>query len=244
MTRPLVSTFEDHVEDKSSAEPKFKSRAPPQLSIPGAPTVLFHFPVASCPYRSTSRGDFLYLGDGNGTLSIVYFGDDPSNKLHVQYHDVNAKLFFSSKIPSVEEAHNYIKRPDGSGSEFEWDALNERHEEGGTTIRGAQGPGATGARRYYFQFQSEGTLSMVLYHMFHDGYSMNATDLVIDFFDSSKLFYKDTKTIPPHTIIKMKNENDMDTDDDDTVQAGKPLSPQVAKKVYGNNPYNESQPMY
>ena len=247
---PNVPDVKGHLEDGKSSgvnsmEPMFKSKAPPPLPIPGPPTIKFQIPVARPPFRSKSCNQYIELGEGIGTFSIVQHNDDPSSKLYAQYHDSRGRLYFSSKIPGADQLHHYMKRQSGRGSEFYWEALNEEHEAGGTTIRGAEGRGATGCRRYYFQFGSDGILSMVLFHMIYDGDSTHtASNIVIDFFDETKEFYVDTMTIPSHNIIQMRDENDMDTDDDDAVKAAKPLSPYIAEAVYGNDPYKESQDLW
>jgi hypothetical protein len=145
------------------------------------------------PRRTTSRGknDHKMLGHG-GILSFL----KPMNSdhLHVRYTVCGVEVFHSI-VPSPHVIHKYVKGNAGYENILYWTAFNKAAAGGRFT------------RRFYFEFDSQVALYVMLFYLLHQD-----KNLVEEFFRKNGRFTVNKDTLPPHKINR--NDDDMDIDDD------------------------------
>jgi hypothetical protein len=117
---------------------------------------------------------------------------------------VRGEVTFMSKCPDSKYPWKVLQ---GNASKCQicWEAINYAHTSGGTTVKGAEGlKQVAAARRFFFQFNDNASLSVVLYHMFYDSQKH-----LTQFFQSTaiNLFTQGRFYHTPSTPQQRKDEN-------------------------------------
>lgn len=199
------------------------------------------FEAEAKAYRSISDDTIIdnrhILGEEGGKYTVMQ--NILSKRLQVVYTDSDNTEKFLSKIPLPGNHHKEIKGEAGLGMYFYWDACNQRHQAGGTTLVGAGGSevGVTALRRFWFCFKSELALSVALYFTF--GENLNLAE---QFFDPKGKFFPKHPTKPPHKVAT--DENAMEVDEDDIKTAKPSRTDQELVDEYGGYVWEESQQPY
>jgi hypothetical protein len=139
------------------------------LSRPGDVwSVLLAVKPSRSPYRTISNPDVgdpsrAFLGE-NGTLEVHV--NIASRVRRAVYYDDRGNVKFMAECPPARFPFSVIQGNAGMEPLFVWDAVNEAHASGGTTIRGAAGQ-APGLRRFFFHFATNATLAVTLHHIMY-----------------------------------------------------------------------------
>ena len=185
------------------------------------------------PYRTISDPDIgdparMYLG-ANGKLEVHM--NVKTRARRAVYYDAAGDVNFMAECPT-KEPHHAIQGNAGKESMFVWDAVNEAHESGGTTIRGAVGRQAPGHRRFFFYFETNATLAVTLHHiMGHQRYTE-------EFFSQGTTNrFRKTVNLPAHHVVSTLSSASPN------VRRMRVNSGQLMRKYDGVDPTNPSQPM-
>lgn len=157
--------------------------------------------VSTSPWRNrTSRNQVMQLGD-NGQFMIQR---NIVTQIRRVVYFVRGEVTFMAKCPDSIYPWKVLQGNAGN-YQFCWEAINYAHTAGGTTIKGAEGlKQVAAARRFFFQFNDNASLSVVLYSMFYD----NQKHLT-KFFQTTTLnsFTQERFYHPPSTPQQRKDEN-------------------------------------
>jgi hypothetical protein len=184
------------------------------------------------PYRTISDPDIgdparMYLG-ANGTLEVHANVDTRARR--AVYYDAEGNVKFMAGCPTKNPSQA-IQGNAGMESMFVWDAVNEAHESGGTTIRGAVGRQAPGHRRFFFYFETNATLAVTLHHiMGHQRYTE-------EFFSQGTNRFRKTVNLPAHNVVSTLSSASPN------VRRMRVNSGQLMRKYDGVDPTNPSQAM-
>jgi len=135
------------------------------LSKPGEKWVIIcSVNMSNAPWRITSRNQEMQLGE-NGQFMVQR---NIVSQVRRVVYVVRGEVTFMAECPDSKLPALVLKGNVGTCT-ICWEAVNYAHTAGGTTIQGAQGLNQVAARRrFYFQFNCNPSLSVVLYHMFYD----------------------------------------------------------------------------
>jgi hypothetical protein len=184
----------------------------PPLSFPLGNNIqiLYEVKLKTPPQRSTSiKGFYKELGQG-GTVFIVKCRETDTVK--VRYAQNGGYTTFQAAVPATDSEIARKIKPYHGGTKpaFYWDADNEAHEAGGTTIRGPMTPGKAkiGHRRFYFFFEDAVNLTIFLYELFS-----RRTFLVSTFFKPKSMFSIDEEPELPHKLLPHVDDMEMEGDE-------------------------------
>jgi len=135
------------------------------LSKPGDKWVIIcSVNMSNAPWRITSRNQEMQLGE-NGQFMVQR---NIVSQVRRVVYVVRGEVTFMAECPDSKLPALVLKGNVGTCT-ICWEAVNYAHTAGGTTIQGAEGLNQVAARRrFYFQFNCNPSLSVVLYHMFYD----------------------------------------------------------------------------
>ena len=120
--------------------------------------------MSNAPWRITSRNQEMQLGK-NGQFMVQR---NIVSQVRRVVYVVRGEVTFMAECPDSKLPALVLKGNVGTCT-ICWEAVNYAHTAGGTTIQGAEGLNQVAARRrFYFQFNCNPSLSVVLYHMFYD----------------------------------------------------------------------------
>ncbi len=105
---------------------------------------------------------------------------------------------FMAECPNLQP-YNVIQGNAGREPLFVWDAVNEAHASGGTTIRGGEGGHAPGHRRFFFHFATNATLAVTLYHIMYG--KQNFTEELFYPEQGTRNRFLKTLNLPAHKVV-------------------------------------------
>ena len=152
--------------------------------------VLANFDILTNPERLTTSGSYERIP--LGTFEVYL--NAPYPEVHAQYVTHSGVTIFQAEVPPTEEAHMVIQ---GNADQpiLVWDAFNERFEEGGVW--------KTRFRRYFFPFERESQLTIVLDRMFRGDFYLAA----IQFFKDEGKFVAKGYNLPGHDMAVAVDSN-------------------------------------
>ena len=158
--------------------------------------------VSTSPWRvrMTCQNQVMQLGE-NGQFMVQR---NIVSQVRRGVYAVRGEVTFMSKCPDSKSPWKVLQG-NASKSQICWEAINHAHTSGGTTIKGAEGlKQVAAARRFFFQFNDNASLSVVLYHMFYDSQKH-----LTQFFQSTtiNLFTQGRFYHTPSTPQQRKDEN-------------------------------------
>lgn len=156
--------------------------------------------VSTSPWRiRTSQNQAMQLGE-NGQFMVQR---NIVTQVRRVVYFVRGEVTFMAKCPDSKPWT--VLQGNAGKSQICWEAINYAHTAGGTTIKGAEGlMQVAAARRFFFQFNDNASLSVVLYHMFY-----SSQKLLTQFFQATTLnmFTQERFYHPPSTPQQRKDEN-------------------------------------
>jgi len=163
-------------------------------------SVILAVKLSRSPYRTISNPyvgnpSRAFLGE-NGTLEVHV--NIPTMTRRAVYYDNMRNVKFMAECPNLQP-YNVIQGNAGREPLFVWDAVNEAHASGGTTIRGGEGGHAPGHRRFFFHFATNATLAVTLYHIMYG--KQNFTE---EFFypeQGTRNRFLKTLNLPAHKVV-------------------------------------------
>ena len=152
-------------------------------------------------HRNKSKGHNNFLNLGEVEVKVYSEGPDHS-QIYVICRDGDTAIVVAD-APKVAVAHEELFGNAGYQSTIVWQAKNEHHIlAGGTTIKGAQDPlNASGSRRYFLGFESNGDLECFLKLL---GISPEEWN------DRRGRFYQEAYIMPANNIELDHNEMDFE----------------------------------
>jgi hypothetical protein len=203
-------------------------------------SVILAVKPSKSPHRTISNpgiGDPLraFLGE-NGTLEVHV--NIVSKVRRAVYYDGRRNVKFMAECPPARFPFGVIQGNAGMEPLFVWDAVNEAHASGGTTIRGTAGQ-APGLRRFFFHFASNPTLAVTLHHIMYD--NQNFTE---EFFyqkqDKKNRFFKELN-LPAHSVVStLSSAISMNSPNVRRIRVN---AQELTRKYNGVDPTMESQAM-
>jgi len=184
---------------------------------------LFTIEVDRPLQRQTSTGYFTVIDLEQG--SLVVYKNLPDQTVTVEFISTDGNIIVQAEVPEADKAHKQMWGNGGIQPCVVWELFNTA----GNIVQN---------RRYFFWFKNIGEVSILLSHMF-PGHLKLATE---EFFDAKGRFCEGVYTKPQN---RLKNtEDDMDVDDDHIKTRSKFIPEDEAIDKYGNDPYEESQPLF
>ena len=157
--------------------------------------------MSKAPWRiRTSQNQVMQLGE-NGQFMVQR---NMVSQVRRVVYVVRGEVTFMAKCPDSKYPWKVLQGNVGT-STICCETINYAHTSGGTTIKGAEGlKQVAAARRFYFQFNDNASLSVVLYHMFYDSQKH-----LTQFFQPTtlNLFTQEKFYHPPSTPQQRKDEN-------------------------------------
>ena len=157
--------------------------------------------MSKAPWRiRTSQNQVMQLGE-NGQFMVQR---NMVSQVRRMVYVVRGEVTFMAKCPDSKYPWKVLQGNVGT-STICCETINYAHTSGGTTIKGAEGlKQVAAARRFYFQFNDNASLSVVLYHMFYDSQKH-----LTQFFQPTtlNLFTQEKFYHPPSTPKQRKDEN-------------------------------------
>ena len=171
------------------------------LSKPDDKWVIICSLIMSKAWRiRTSQNQVMQLGE-NGLFMVQR---NLVSQVRRVVYVVRGEVTFMAKCPDSKYPWKSLQGNVGT-STICCETINYAHTSGGTTIKGAEGlKQVAAARRFYFQFNDNASLSVVLYHMFYDSqYHLTQffQPTTLNLFTQEKFYH------PPSTPQQRKDEN-------------------------------------
>ncbi|KAL3827650.1 hypothetical protein ACHAXA_000523 [Cyclostephanos tholiformis] len=164
-------------------------------------TIILVVKPSRSPHRSISNPN---VGDPNraflGENGLLMVHENIVTKVRrAVYYDGRGNVKFMAECPPAKNPYQSIQGNAGKEPLLVWDAVNEAHASGGTTIKGANGVRQPPAyRRFFFHFTSNASLAVALHHIMYD--NQRLTDEFFHPNPERNRFLKELN-LPAHNIV-------------------------------------------